>query len=683
VLTACGPSIIPQPVGGRDGMSQPGSLSTKSTHQAVTKSLAASQQPGVYKDPVLDMASYCDPYYYDPYCGCPDYDPYCEGLPPPPPNRPLYMTYTPYTESSSMVVSWTPDYNGYGATYYELQRYENGIWNTLYTDYNTAATLGISGAGAYTYRVRACNDGGCSDFLTDNEMRASKGPARSDVGSQTISQAMMSTMGYEPPATLGVGFDNLREEMTANTCLDMSTATNTSTPARTKEFHLDIAHSREELSTLLSLTQNLSVTAKYGKLSGNYSGKKELLSTSSRVDQTYMVVASLRDQFSVESINNPSLVPIAGVQADLLRTGQSAKFRNRCGDGYVYSIAHGRQYYLTFQLNSFDHSQDDVRTQTQNLKLDIGGFVSASYDSTQKTQITQKYSGYNVKVYLLSYGSSVAASSVVNLMTLDQALQFMKDFEAEPVTNGSYPIDYKTADYEVPSGVTSYPDYHPYRNVLQRWYSFDQQIGDRCELFDESLYPDTAWQLSAAATATGATSGLSLRDACFYMKRAVQENINNCEDTSKWSQCIAPDSSACIVPQVGAVCLAYANRFPYWAPAPVSLTLDGHLDSGFSRQSLTVTNNACLPSTSIRDNRGTGSVDCAGTSGCPGLTPGVAVTNSFLFRADYGWNSWNDSSKCLHSEVTITRPNWWGGSAKAYQVQTVNGLSPQSRSYLF
>ena len=37
-------------------------------------------------------------------------------------------------------------------------------------------------------------------------------------------------------------------------------------------------------------------------------------------------------------------------------------------------------------------------------------------------------------------------------------------------------------------------------------------------------------------------------NACFRMKRAVQENIQNCEDTAKWGQCIQPDSPSCAVP---------------------------------------------------------------------------------------------------------------------------------------
>jgi hypothetical protein len=633
----------------------------------------------VYTDPGQVTAYVCDPYYNDPYCECPYYDPYCEGLPPPPPPppaQPQYMTYTPFSESSSMTVSWKPVYD---ATYYQLERFQNGYWSNVYTGGAASVNLGVYAEGVLTYRVQACNDGGCSDFLTDNEMRFSSGPSRGTASGMSVeAQNFLSALGFETPATLGIGYDHLRQEVTKNTCLDTTASTNSWVDARVKDFKLDMAYSRDELSTLLSLTQNMGVSAKYGKFSGSYSGKKEMLSTSTRVEETYMVVASLRDQFRVQTLDNSSSLPLTSTHLGLLQSNQGATFRNRCGDAYVYQIAHGRQFYITFQLRSFNHTRDEIRTQTNNLKVDIGTYVSASYDSTKKTQITQKYSGYSVQAHVISYGSSVGVTGVVSL---DAALQFMKDFEAEPVSNGSYPIDFKTSDYERPAGV-NFPAYQNYKNILHRWYSFDQQVAQRCEMFDDNLYGEKAINMTGESVFVGAAGGRNLRSDCFFMKRAVQENIQNCEDTTKWGSCVHPDSASCFVPGTGESCLSFANRFPYWTSAPSTLRLSGSLGSGLSADSRTVSASTCLSGQQIRDLR-TGSVDCAGQGGCPYVREGVTVWASNLHRASNGTNSWNASSKCLNASVTIRRPSWWGGTAHVEQNQTINGLNPQSLNYLF
>lgn len=626
-------------------------------------------------------AYYCDPYYQDPYCDCPYYDPYCEGLPPPPPpppSAPRYMKYTPFSESSLVSVSWRAS-SSYDVTHYDLERQENGgSWVRIYSGAALSAGGGIYQQGEYAFRVRACNTGGCSAYLTDPKMRFSAGPVRTPTGFlKSTSEDFLAALGFETPPTLGLGYDHLRQELTKNTCI--TGGPSSTMDARSKNFRLEIAYSRNELSTLLNLTQNLGVSAKYGKVSGSYSGRKELLSTSTRVEETTMVVASLRDQFRVESLQNPGLMSLSSTFVDQLQTGQQARFRNLCGDSFVHSIAHGRQFYVTFQLKSFNHTQEEIRTQTNSLKIDIGGYVSANYDSTKKTQITQKYSGYSVQAHVISFGSSVGVSGVV---TLDTALQFMKDFEAEPVSNGSYPIDFNTDDYDVPAGVTSYPHYAPYKSTLQRWYSFDQQLARRCEMFDDDLYPNPALYMTEEALSTGVAGGLNLRDACFMIKRAVGENIQNCEDTTKWGQCIQPDSGACIVPGTSESCLAFANRLPAWTAVTSSLLLYADLGSGPDSESKTARGTACLSGQQIRDQR-IKAVDCAGQSGCPAPREGVTVKTLKLHRASNGYNTWSSSNRCLSAQVTITRPGWWQSGAGVNQTQTVNGLNPQILNYLF
>lgn len=669
VLSACGPDMAMPQRAQEYGQQE----------QRVEQSVEA-QSGTAFKDDQGGVGTYyCDPYYSDPYCGCPSYDPYCEGLPPPPPPPPAaprHLTYTPFSEGSTVSVSWPAVWD---ATSYQLDRSLNGVWSNIYTGNQTALNVLLPSQGLYSFRVRACNDGGCSNYLTDPEMRFSRGPQRGTnlTGSQEVKD-FVEALNFETPATLGAGYDHLRQEITANHCMNSAAAPRTTTEARVKEFKLNLVQTRDELSTQLSLSQNLGVSAKYGKFSGNYSGKKEILNTSTRVEETHMVVASLRDQFRVESLNNPFSLSMLSTASNLLQTGQGAQFRNQCGDAFVHSIAHGRQFFITFQLRSFNHTREEIRTQTNSLKVDIGNYVGASYDTTRRSQITQKYSSYSVQAHVISYGSSVSVTGVVSL---DAALQFMRDFEAEPITGSSYPLDFKTIDYTPPAGVSNYPYYQSYKSTLNRWYSFDQQLAQRCEMFDENLYGEKGIRMSETAVAVGAAGGRNLRTACFLLKRAILENIQNCEDTTKWAQCVQPDSGACVVPGTGQSCLSYANGLPYWYTTAPFLTLSASLGSGLSSESRTVSGTACLSGPQIRDLR-SGSVDCSG-GGCPAVREGVTVRTTSMLRARNAFNSWNDTNKCLTAQVTIERPSWWGGTANINQTQTVNGLNPQSLSYLF
>lgn len=607
-------------------------------------------------------------------CPCPADDVLCDynPPPPPPPAKPSHLTYTPFSESAKIKVSWP---SVYGANYYQLQRYLNGTWSTVYSGGQTSVEVSQSGDGLYRFQVRACGNGGCSAFQSYGDMRISNGPVRTEGG--TLKALVYGTLGYEDLPSLGLGYDRLRQEVTQNNCLDMSTATTSSQSARTKDYRFSLVQTRDELSTALSLTRNLGVSAKYGNFSGSYSGKKELLANTSRVEDTSVVVVSLRDQFRVVNLTNPSSLPISTHHVDLLWQGEQGKYRNRCGDGYIYSIAYGRQAYFTLQIKSFNYSSSEIRTQTNNLKLDIGSWVSAGYDSTKRTEITQKYSKYQVEARVVSFGSSIPASTVTDLPT---AMQYMQSFESEPLTS-EYPIDFKTLDYELPPGVSAsmYPDYRPYQTVLQRWYDFDRQLATRCEPFDENLHVKS---FNMDTDAKAMVNGLSLRQACFEMKRAVQENIQKCEDTTKWSQCIQPDSSSCSVAGSSLSCLSFANRFPVWLTTSRTLRLDKDLGGGLSSKSETVRADACFSTPVIRDQR-VESLDCSGQGGCPSSMAGVTVVTEQLHRARNGWNSWSPSTRCLQAEATIERPGWFKSGAHIHQSQTISGLYPEFRSYLF
>jgi hypothetical protein len=164
------------------------------------------------------------------------------------------------------------------------------------------------------------------------------------------------------------------------------------------------------------------------------------------------------------------------------------------------------------------------------------------------------------------------------------------------------------------------------------------------------------------------------------MKRAIQENIQNCEDTQKWGQCIHPDVPSCGVPNELDSCLSYATRFPKWDAVPGAVQLVGF--GGFFNASKTLRGDACFTVPTMLDLR-IASVDCAGVGGCPALRKGITVTTLELVRASNGWNSWNPTSSCLHAEVTVSGGGFFGTNARANIAHAANGMQPTHPMYLF
>jgi hypothetical protein len=371
-------------------------------------------------------------------------------------------------------------------------------------------------------------------------------------------------------------------------------------------------------------------------------------------------------------------VPFTQSTLDLLLAGQAAEFRRRCGDALISSVTYGRQAFVTVQLYSLSYSNDVLRNQTTNLRAEVSAWASLGYSATTQSQIVQKYSTYQARVAVLSYGSSVPVATVVDLNT---AMQYIQAFDSEsPSTEAA--IDFQAVDYTVPANLAGlYPDYKPYRRTLNTWYQFDQQLAQRCQIFDEGIFPNTARTMSQEAQSYGG-AGLSLRDACFYMKEAVLENISRCEDTSLWSVCIRPDAGTCAV-RTGsgtmAGCLPYAQQFPFLSSTATNIHLVADLNSGFSSDSKSTSAQQCFPNAVILDRR----VPFSCINGaCPNPLNGIAVVDNASIHVTGNGTDWNPATRCLSGWATISRPSLYKAGAHIDQIQTANALSPQWPTYL-
>lgn len=603
----------------------------------------------------------------------------------PPPGTPADIEHTPFTVEGTFTVSW-PSVSG--ATSYKLQRSLNGgSYATIYTGLALKRTLSTSGLaeGSYKYRIAACNSGGCSSYKTGKAMFYGPGPNRS-----TTSTVKTMAKTASPAPVLGMGHDELLRQNTGNTCVDTAPANVTTEPWIFQDSKIEIVSSRSEVATLLHLSQNLGVGAKYGEIDASleYEDQKSLLHSTTRVESTWAIVVSSYHSFRSKQINNRSDLPLVQSKADLLRSDNGALFRNQCGDKFVYRVLYGRKLYMTGQIKALDRSAQEIKDQTKNLRTDLQLYANADTDVkvALKSMLTTKYMSYDVKFNVMSYGSTVPASDTVDLAT---AMDYLKDFGDEPVdlaTSGA-PIDILTSEYTLPSDIPSskLPEYQSRKEKLQKWYKWDALIAQRCEPFDRTLHPSRGDIDDMVEDAKAFMQGRSLRDDCYHMKRTVEQNIRNCEDTTKWGQCIDYNSSSCQVvdsSNVSTNCLTFATRLPEWQPKVTTLHLYKDFDGQANALPLyPVTACSTVPANAIFDRRFKGT-DCT-TSGCAPELAGVTVTTSQSHRASNGFNGLGGTPLQFCAGTFLSVPCCWTSGARINQKHAAHLLEPKIVSYLF
>ncbi|MCC4596063.1 RHS repeat protein [Xanthomonas campestris pv. phormiicola] len=128
-------------------------------------------------------------------------------LPPPPAPSSAPALSTPSANSTgSYTVSWT---SVAASTSYPLEESSNGgtSWSQIYSANDTTKVISGKGSGTYTYRVRACNAGGCSAYsnvgttvvqLPPASAPSLSAPASNATGSYSVSwNAVASATSYQ------------------------------------------------------------------------------------------------------------------------------------------------------------------------------------------------------------------------------------------------------------------------------------------------------------------------------------------------------------------------------------------------------------------------------------------------------------------------------------------------------
>src|SRR5205085_8118733 len=299
---------------------------------------------------------------------------------------------------------------------YEVQRLDGGAWTSVYSGGATTVKVPIPWNGEFRFHVRACNDSGCSAFQDGLPTRVSLGPVRPSNGSQAMAFSPQSAPAtpdysdgsasdYEVLPVIGWGFDILRQDLTQNTCVDMTNAQILDMQGLGKDYHIDVAHTRSELATELGFNSNLGINAKFGNFNGGYTRKKELVSKTKRVEDTTAIVAHLRYELTQRNLSDPALRALLPDRVSQIQSGNATAFRRECGDALVSSIAMGREVDIVIQLTNLDYSSDVLRTQTNALNAELNTY-KINYDSTTRQHIVDTYTKYSMVANVVSVGST-------------------------------------------------------------------------------------------------------------------------------------------------------------------------------------------------------------------------------------------------------------------------------------
>lgn len=609
---------------------------------------------------------------------CDETQPDCgyEPPPPPPPAAPLGLTYTPFTEDGSVQVRWPAVAD---ATWYEVQRFDGASWGPVSSGSATSATVSLPGTGNFRFRVRACNDGGCSAFTEDHTLYARPRADGRVMGLASTSGATLAAnSSVEINPLLGFGFDRLRQEVRQDTCVDLTNAQRTTVAGPRKSHSVSIAKTRSTFAQELGLTSSLGISVKFGDFSASYGKKQTLVSKTSSIEETHVLVARLRDEVSQDLLLNPSTYPLTPYWKDQLAAGRSETFRNACGDAFVTALVRGKEVFVTFQLKNQEYTKEELQTKTSELKASLDDWMSTGWSDEKKNSINQTFSSYRVEVAVVSTGSTVAVTSVG--LTLTDALDLMRRVEAEDVTN-PFTFDFVATDYVPPSDLPAgaVADYRPVYTTLEQLARFDAETSRRCELFDGDLYPDLSFEFTRMAGVLFPT--MQPRNDCIHLRATLSTLMQACQTFSRWGECVSPRSSACTVLEDGNTCLAVGERLPVWLETNNFLNLYGYLDTGWSSERKWVTNRTCFTTRALPDLRVKKNY-CLSAADCPSERPGVSVLTRSARRVSYSLNRWETTDmQCLYAEAKIERPAYYGGTAIINQDHRIYGLYPYSAIY--
>ncbi|WP_199610026.1 hypothetical protein [Flocculibacter collagenilyticus] len=641
--------------------------------------------------------------------GCDSTDTSGGGGGTPTPTKPSAVNhlFVKYKEGSSTVtLNWpaTSPGNGTGFRYEVYEEPKSGSRSRIYSGSSRAKIYNAGINKTVRYAIRACNSAGCSGYEYSPYLVINGSYDSDGINTKPLDQARpgstpfagkgaLTTMNEQDTAlsALGVGFDALKGELHNANCW----ATDGSSMIDSVEYVNDQKYLFSQVDTYTQLAQTLDIkrsgglNLSFGGFSIGGSSSYSLYSTTEKVTDTSVIVASFVDKQNKYKAKQASVLQMDNDKESLLENGYKKEFRKHCGDQYLDSVTTGRKMTFTIRIESVTESNSEIKSKTAQLKASLDSYgADGNFDSSERSEIESQFSSYTFDIK----GAQAGADSSSNLLQLNDIGQFMTVLQnfANSSNDALVNIESTEKDYPIPSSMLGQPHYNVfsdftvYRDKLRIWDNFDSQLSQRCWMLDPNKIGEDA--LTEFIDGFGETyfqGTVNEMDMCQAVKNMVTNYANYCMNQGEWSKCHQPVENTCYDTVNNSQCLQRAERITYKTPTKIDERLDvsrGGCFIGPCYKDKTV--QSCFSSTStVPDfNRNKVISDSYQTPAVRGLTAVIdRAWNVRTARNDVFKN--NTGHFCLKAYAKIYGKGGWGAGGRYESNNIMFGFTTRNQNY--
>ena len=472
------------------------------------------------------------------------------------PGTPASMSNIAYTNGTSHRVSWGASNGyGYGVKYQAYEQKNNGSWNKVYEGYGRSKSVSNRGKGIYRYRVRGCNDKGCSGFRYGNKMAINplqennlyaKYPVLNTIDQRNVnyhsneasietSQKRIEPVGQtisgrtssEERFYLGDGYDLIRGAL-RETCLDTTHndfhITKTA-PLQPSTFDVEYVNNNRHLAELLDVTDAGRVGFTYDDFTLGLSDEKNRYMESITDDSHVRFVVKWVKRAKYWKLNTPTDPIIPELATDILKPNDSeakADFRERCGDNYINAANLGAALYLVFTFDAKQYSFEERINKKGQLGAVLEDVFSVGGTRSLTTSEKQLISSLNVTIHADQVGGPEGISASITPSNFNSKYnQFIQGTNSDNWAA----VDFETQEYQRPTMYNNYSHAQIFANYaapfaqMRRWA--DISVWSRCR---PAIF-----------------NGISLMSGeCGQAEANMGIAMDSCRKTREWNLCKHP-----------------------------------------------------------------------------------------------------------------------------------------------
>ncbi len=617
------------------------------------------------------------------------------------PSTPSNLTYLPYTNGTSMKVSWDRS-NGYGypVQYKLYESKNNGPWTLVYSGYSNQKTLTGKTQSKVRYRVMAYNTNHDSPFrygsnsiikpFNDTNLYDKYGSVLTNIDqknanykstaasfksdrlrAKNVGQTTGATTDNNGRFFLGDGYDLIRGAL-KETCLNVEHndfEVTQHAPILPTQFGVTYINNNNQLAQELNVSGSGKIGFSGDDFSLGLSGEKDRFVKSAKDETHVRFVVKFVRPAAFFKLRTPTDAIYPELVSNVLSPNDDeakADFRERCGDQFISNVHQGAALYMVFSFDSKKYSYEERENAKAELGLKIGDFFSVSGSGGSSSSLQETIDRLEVSFTADQVGgpAGLAASidSSTNISYIGERFnQFVQD------TNPSNwaAINFTTANYQRPTVYNAYSHaeiFADYRGTqgplaqMKRWLDISVQHKERCD----------PWTEYGQGTPT----------SCGTSQAEISIAMDTCRDTREWQNCSHPLNYS-----TGSLTNTNPGSNLYsWLTANVknlkSATAANDYHHHVHKGSKLVDDETCLPSAQCFTNihRGSG----------PGIGKGFFYTHGYYDNPRGGSREYENSPKhCAKTSVFLKTGSGWFSDTTAdwwYSID-VEGVCPEAEAF--